>query len=98
MKTFWITKHLFGRGIYTISIDLNSDQARWLHFALGQLLLRRENYDLFSRHGVTDDEANLLADQIRRDTNEMRMRKTSRALVPPEFDCAAEPSSVERKP
>ncbi len=63
------------------AIDLDSDQARWLHFALGQLLLRRENYDPFARHGVTDEEANAVADAIKRDTNEMS-RRVSQMLTP----------------
>lgn len=62
------------------ALDLNSDQARWLHFALGQLLMHRENYDPFARHGVTDEEANAVADRIKQETNEMN-RRTREQLI-----------------
>lgn len=40
------------------AIDLNSDEARWLYFSLGKLLLAREMFDPHGIHGVTDAEAN----------------------------------------
>lgn len=40
------------------AIDLTTEQAQWLYFALGRVLLERGGNDPNGIHGVTDEEAN----------------------------------------
>jgi len=40
------------------AIDLTTEQAQWLYFALGRILVARGGADLNCIHGVDDDEAN----------------------------------------
>lgn len=40
------------------AIDLTTEQAQWLYFALGRILLERGGRDPNCIHGVTDEQAN----------------------------------------
>jgi hypothetical protein len=48
------------------AIDLTTEQAHWLYFALGRILIGRGHRDPNSIHGITDEQAHAFEERARK--------------------------------